>query len=237
MWEELVGALTPESTGQRPPVFVNAPKTSVITSTFSIMTPIVDEFLIFVVALVFNLVYNRNIHDAIYSIASGSGGKSLARLVLHDVEKTVSSYFGTVTVINAFLGVATAGIAYAVDLPNPILWGVLTAVLNFIPYLGPAMVFAALFIVGAITFPTLQQALPGPALFLALTTLEGQVITPALIGHSFTINPFLVFVSVAFWAWMWGPVGAFLAVPILLTIMVMARHWQQAERLSSTSTS
>jgi predicted PurR-regulated permease PerM len=97
------------------------------------------------------------------------------------------------------------------------------------------MVFVALFIVGAITFPTLQQALLGPALFLALTTLEGQIITPALIGHSFTINPFLVFVSVAFWAWMWGPLGAFLAVPILLAITAITRHWQRTDRLTTSS--
>src|SRR5215470_9086837 len=106
--------------------------------------------------------------------------------------------------------------------------GVLAATLNFIPYLGAAIVIAKLFVVGLIVFPTLGHAVIAPLAYLGITALEGHFITPTLIGHRLTINPFLVFLSIACWTWMWGPVGTFLAVPILLCAMVAMR------RLSST---
>ena len=100
----------------------------------------------------------------------------------------------------------------------------LAAVLNFIPYLGAAIVIATLFVIGLMVFPALSHAVIAPLAYLGMTVLEGQLITPTLIGHRLTINPFLVFLSIAFWSWMWGPVGAFLAVPILLCAMVAARR-------------
>ena len=96
--------------------------------------------------------------------------------------------------------------------------------MNFIPYLGPAIVIVTLFFIDLIVFSTLSHAVIAPLAYLGITVLEGQLITPTLIGHRLTINPFLVFLSIAFWAWMWGPVGAFLAVPILLCAMVAMRR-------------
>jgi predicted PurR-regulated permease PerM len=90
------------------------------------------------------------------------------------------------------------------------------------------IVIATLFVIGLTVFSALGQAVIAPLAYLGITALEGQVITPTLIGHRLTINPFLVFLSIAFWAWMWGPVGPFLAVPILLCAMVVVR------RMSST---
>ena len=119
-------------------------------------------------------------------------------------------------------------LTWLVGLPHPFLWGMLAAVLNFIPYLGAAIVITTLFVVGLIAFSALSHAIIAPLAYLAITVLEGQVITPTLIGHRLTINPFLVFLSIACWSWMWGPVGAFLAVPILLGAMVAVR------RISST---
>jgi predicted PurR-regulated permease PerM len=128
------------------------------------------------------------------------------------------------TVVNICLGITATVMTWLVGLPHPFLWGTLAAAMNFIPYLGDAIVFATLFIVGVIVFPALSHAVIAPLAYLGITTLEGQFITPTLIGHRLTINPFLVFLSIAFWAWMWGPVGAFLAVPILLCAMVAERR-------------
>jgi predicted PurR-regulated permease PerM len=122
----------------------------------------------------------------------------------------------------------SAACSTLVGLPHPFLWGMLAAVMNFIPYLGAAIVIATLFVVSFIAFSTLSHAVIAPLAYLGITILEGQVITPTLIGHRLTINPFLVFLAVAIWTWMWGPVGAFLGVPILLCGMVALR------RLSST---
>jgi predicted PurR-regulated permease PerM len=100
----------------------------------------------------------------------------------------------------------------------------MAALLNFIPYLGSAVVAVTLVVVGLLTFPTLLPALVAPGLFLLLTSLEGQFVTPGILGKRLTMNPFLLFLGIGFWTWLWGPVGAFLAVPILLAGAVVARH-------------
>lgn len=233
MLEELGRAIGPDPNSEKPPVFVNAPKPNIVTQMLGLLTPIVDQFMIFVVALVFHLIYQRQIQDGIVLLVRAPEAKALTRTVLGDIEGNMSSYFGTVTVVNALLGVLTMGIAAMLGFPHPLLWGVLAAVLNYIPYLGPALVLGAFFVIGVIVFPTLHEPILAPLLFLALITLEGQVITPAFVGHRLTINPFLVFLSIAFWTWMWGPMGAFLAVPLLVTAMVAARHLSGSQKATA----
>jgi predicted PurR-regulated permease PerM len=150
--------------------------------------------------------------------------QQMAKNILKDIQINRSIYFGTLTVVNICLGIAATVVTWLVGLPHPFLWGMLTAVLSFIPYLGAAIVVATLFVVGLLVLSTLSQAVIAPLAYIGITALEGQLITPALMGHRLTINPFLVFLSIAFWTWMWGPVGAFLAVPILLCAMVAVRR-------------
>jgi len=121
----------------------------------------------------------------------------------------------TFTVLNA---AAVAG------LPLVLEWGVIAFVLNYIPYLGPLAMNLVLFAVGIVTFPTLGQALVAPACFIAMTTLEGHFITPSIMGRRLTLNPLNVFLALAFWTWLWGPIGAFLAVPLLITALVSLKH-------------
>lgn len=223
MLEELGKALNPSTESDKPPVFVNAPRSSMISAMFGVLTPAIDEFMIFVIALVFHLIYQREIQSGLVSFA-GSSMRGVTRDMLADIERSMSNYFGTVTIVNLLVGTATAAIAYVLDFPHPILWGLFAAVMNYIPYLGPLIVMGAFFIVGVVVFPSLNEAILAPLLFLALNTVEGQVITPSFVGHRLTINPFLVFLSIAFWTWMWGPLGAFLATPLLVTLMVASRH-------------
>jgi predicted PurR-regulated permease PerM len=96
--------------------------------------------------------------------------------------------------------------------------------LNYIPYIGPACMALILLAVGLVTFPTLGHALLPPAAFVALTTLEGHIITPTVLGRSLTLNPLAVFLALAFWTWMWGPMGAFLSVPLLIVALVIFGH-------------
>lgn len=231
MLEEFGRAVNPDPNSARPPVFVNSPKPNMITSMLDVLTPVVDEFMIFVIALVFNLIYQREIQNGIVFFVRNGEAKELTRKLLADIETNMSGYFGTVTIVNVVVGVAAAAIAAILGFPHPILWGVLAAVMNYIPYLGPLLVMGAFFIVGVVVFPTLNEAILAPLLFLALNTIEGQVITPAFIGHRLTINPFLVFLSIAFWTWMWGPLGAFLAVPLLVAAMVVSRHVFNARKV------
>ena len=118
------------------------------------------------------------------------------------------------------LGVATFALAYLAGLPNPLLWGVFACVLNYVPYLGPAVVAGTLAVVGLLTFPSLAKAAIAPLVYVALEVFEGQFLTPYLMGRRLDLNPFAVFLAIAFCVWLWGPVGAFLAVPLLMATTV-----------------
>jgi predicted PurR-regulated permease PerM len=207
---------------------INLSFSNIVTVIHSVLTPLVSETLIFLVALVFNLIYQRDIQSGMLLLFHNDRARQTAKDILWDIQVNTSVYFGTLAVVNICLGIAATVLTWLVGLPHPYLWGMLAAVLNFIPYLGAAIVMATLFVIGLMVFSALSQAVIAPLAYLGITALEGQFITPTLIGHRLTINPFLVFLSIAWWSWTWGPVGAFLGVPILLCAMVAVR------RLSST---
>ena len=228
-FDEIGNALSQVTGGDKNASAVNLSSSNIVTVILSVLTPVVSETLIFLVALIFNLIYHRDIQSGMLLLFHNDSARQMAKDVLKDIQVNTSIYFGTLTVVNLCLGIATTAMTWLVGLRHPFLWGMLAAVLNFIPYLGPAIVIATLLVVGLVAFSALSHAVIAPLAYLGITALEGQVITPTLIGHRLTINPFLVFLSIACWTWMWGPVGAFLAVPILLCAMVAAR------RMSSTA--
>ena len=199
---------------------VNLSSSNIVTVILSVLTPVVSETLIFLVALVFNLIYHRDFQSGMLLLFRNDRSRQMAKDILKDIQVNTSIYFGTLTVVNLCLGIAATVLTWLGGLPHPFLWGMLAAVLNFIPYVGAAIVIATLLVIGLLVFPALSHAVIAPLAYLGITALEGQVITPTLIGHRLTINPFLVFLSIACWTWMWGPVGTFLAVPILLCTMV-----------------
>jgi predicted PurR-regulated permease PerM len=108
--------------------------------------------------------------------------------------------------------------------PNPVIFGVLAALLNYVPYVGPAVMVVILFSVGLVSFPSLGQAFIAPLAFVTLTTVEGHFITPTVVGRRVTLNPLLIFLALAFWTWMWGPIGAFLAAPLSIIGLVIVNH-------------
>ena len=145
--------------------------------------------------------------------------------ILNDIEDNLGGYLIVVTAINLSLGVVTVAMAYALGLPAPLLWGALAFALNYIPYVGAAIMHVLLFVIGLLTFPTFLGALLPPALFILITTIEGQFLTPAIVGRRvLSIHPLSIFLGIAFWAWMWGPMGAFLATPILIAGRVIYDH-------------
>jgi len=223
-FDEIGNALSQVTGGDKNASAVNLSSSNIVTVILSVLTPVVSETLIFLVALVFNLIYHRDIQSGMLLLFQNDSARQKAKDILKDIQVNTTIYFGTLTVVNICLGIATTVLTWLVGLPHPFLWGTLAAALNFIPYLGAAIVIATLFVVGLIVFSALSKAVIAPLAYLGITALEGQLITPTLIGHRLTINPFLVFLSIAFWTWMWGPVGAFLAVPILLSAMVAARR-------------
>jgi predicted PurR-regulated permease PerM len=145
---------------------------------------------------------------------------SIARRVQSDM----SRYLAAVTLINFFLGAAVALCMYLLEMPNPLLWGAMAAVLNFAPYIGAVATAAVLTLAAFATFPDPATALTVPGSFLILTILEGQVITPAVLGRRMALSPAIVFVSVVIWGWLWGIAGALMAVPIATSLKVVCDH-------------
>jgi len=207
-----------------PAVSIDTSTAGIVRGILSTLTPVVTEFLLFFGALVFYLVFQREVRRAVAYLFTDGGARRLVLTILADIDRNMTRYFGTCAVVNLCIGTITALLAYLVGLPQPLLWGVLAAVMNFIPYLGVALVVATLFVIGVLSFPTLGQALVAPIAYIAITTVEGQFVTPSIVGHRLTLNPFLLFIAIAFWTWMWGPIGAFLAVPLVIVGVVVGRH-------------
>lgn len=146
--------------------------------------------------------------------------------ITREVEHHTSRYLYTVTVINIFTGVSIGVGMYLIGMPNPLLWGVMAGFLVFLPYIGPLIGISIVTIVAFLTFDSLGRILLAPAIYIALETIQGQIVTPMVLGLRFTLNPVAIFVWLIFWGWMWGLVGAMLAFPMLTIFKILCDHFQ-----------
>ncbi len=144
--------------------------------------------------------------------------------MVREVEKRISLYLRTITLINLCLGTAVALAAYFVGLPNFFLWGVLAFILNYVPYLGAFIGIVSTFLVGMLSFTSTSYALLMPGIYFVLNLIEGNFITPSIMSRILTLNPVIVFISLLFWGWMWGLIGVLLAVPILAIFKIVCDH-------------
>ncbi len=163
--------------------------------------------------------------------------KKRAVEISHEVQQNISNYLFSVSVINVCLGILVSGGLYCLGVPKAAMWGMLAAVLNYVPYFGPIAGVMLLATVGLLTFDTLWQGLLPPGWYLLLHLMESNLIAPVLLGRRFTLNPVVVFVSLIFWTWLWGIPGALLSVPILVTIKVICDHIPKLSSISEVLTS
>ena len=147
-----------------------------------------------------------------------------AARVLREVQDRVAAYILTVGWINAAVGVVVALGAWALDVDAPIMWGGLAAILNFLPYIGPTIMIGLLALFGIGTTDTVLLGLVPAAAYLALHTVEANVITPSILGARFTMNPVLILIALSYFTWIWGVFGALLSVPILLMLTALFDH-------------
>lgn len=155
--------------------------------------------------------------------------KKRAMAIARDLEHQISRYLAAITVINACLGLAIGLALWAVGLPNPHLWGIAGFVLNYLPFLGAIAGTVGVAMVALVTFDTVGQAALAPLAYYTLTSLEGQVVTPLMLGRQLAINTVAVFVTVMLWVWLWGIAGAFLAVPVLVIVKVLSDNLPQMQ--------
>jgi predicted PurR-regulated permease PerM len=195
-----------------------------LTPAMIYLTPAASGIVIFSVTLVFLLIGQVHLRNFIVSLMPSREAKLRCLKIANDIEFNLERYLFTVTVINFVLGCIVGLGAWLIGLPHPEVFGLLAAIFNYVPYIGPAAMVAVLFSVGLVVFPSLSYALIAPIAFVGLTTLEGQIVTPTVIGRRLTLNPLAIFLMIAFWAWLWGPLGAFLAIPLSIVGLVTVNH-------------
>ncbi|HEX5760359.1 MAG TPA: AI-2E family transporter [Thermoanaerobaculia bacterium] len=150
--------------------------------------------------------------------------KKRAVEILRQVEDEVSAYLSTITLVNLVLGVAVGLAFYLLDMPNPVLWGLMAALLNYIPYLGAMVGVAIMAVVSFLTFKETGEAMLVPLAYLAINFVESYFLTPMVLGRRLTLNPVVIFIGLTFWGWIWGITGAIIAVPLLVIFKIICDH-------------
>jgi predicted PurR-regulated permease PerM len=204
-----------------------------IAETLFVHTPEVIASAVLTLILFYFLLAQHNVFTTkIVKLLPTLSDKKRAVAILSDIEAQVSRYLFTVTVINVCLGVAVGTTVGILGLRNPVMWGAMVAALNFVPYLGALTGVVCMTIGAVLSFESFSYALIFPAVYLFFGTLEGNFITPWVMGRSLTLNPVLILLSIAFWGWMWGIPGIIVAVPILAAFKIFCSHVEQMAPLA-----
>jgi predicted PurR-regulated permease PerM len=190
----------------------------------AIVPSLLADVLLFLAGLYFFLATRHNIRLTVLSLCFSRRLRWRVAHVFRDVETKVSRFLLSAAAINLGVGIATAIAMWAIGMPSPLLWGGLAAVLNFIPYIGQAIMLALLLAVSLGTHSDIVGIVLPVVLYAAINITADQLVFPHLVGKALTLNPFVIFVSIAFWMWLWGPMGGFVAVPSLLVLQSIILH-------------
>jgi predicted PurR-regulated permease PerM len=188
---------------------------------FSGTRAILDGLLTTILVLYFLMVSGDTFLRRMVEVLPRFRDKRQAVDISQQVEHDISAYPVTITAMNAVVGGATAAAMYLCGLGDPLLWGAIAFLLNYIPILGPLFGTVIFLLAGMLTFDSLGWALLPPALYFGIHLVEGEALTPMLLARRFTLNPVLVILSLVFWFWMWGVPGAILAVPMLAILKIV----------------
>ncbi|WP_342069849.1 AI-2E family transporter [Yoonia algicola] len=175
------------------------------------------QFLIFTGTLYFFLLARNTVYEWLSHSISALGKRDLRRAA-----SQVSRYVLTISAINLCFGALVTVAMQVIGMPSPIVWGMLAFLLNFILYLGPIVLIAMLTVTGIVVFDGAASFLP-PAIYIAMNATEAQFVTPTLVGRSLSVNPLLVFLSLVFWLWLWGPIGGIIAIPLLIWTLTVVQ--------------
>ncbi len=220
LWQELQSMLG----GSDALATFQMPKFEWVQPTLEFVSPTFTEFLLFIATLILFIASWRELRRAMIMNFGDRPVRLRTMRILNEIEEHLGNYLLMVTMINVGVGIITGVICMATGMPNPAGLGAMAATLNYIPIIGPIATFAILVVVGLVTFPTLGAGLLAPAAFAAVTFLEGHFITPTIVGRRLALNALAVFMALAFWTWLWGPMGAFLSSPLLIVALIVKEH-------------
>jgi predicted PurR-regulated permease PerM len=219
LWQELQGMLGGSSAAP-----FQLPKFDWVQPAVEFLSPTFTEFLLFLATLVLFIASWKDLRRTLIMTFADHASRLRTLRILNEIEEQLGGYLLTVTMINLGVGAATGITCALTGMPNAAGLGALAATLNFFPIIGPIAMFVILTLVGMIAFSTLAAGLIAPLAFVGLTFLEGHFITPTIIGRRLELNALAVFIALAFWTWLWGPMGGFLSSPLLIVALIIKEH-------------
>jgi predicted PurR-regulated permease PerM len=222
LWQELQSTLGGSDTLSTAPFQV--PKFDWFEPAVGFLSPTFTEFLLFFATLVLFIASWRDLRRALIMNFADRFARLRTLRILNEIEEQLGGYLLTVTMINIGVGTATGIICAITGMPNPAGLGALAATLNFLPIIGPVAIFVILTVTGVIAFSTLGAGLIAPLAFVGVAFLEGHFVTPTIIGRRLELNALAVFIALAFWTWLWGPMGGFLSSPLLIVALILKEH-------------
>ena len=220
--DKIEKAVTPPEALSSAPKVVAAAKPSLAGRLASGTTAFLASAVATVTLLYFLLASGDLFLQKLVRVMPTLKDKKRAVEVARTIQSRLATYLFTITLINAGVGTVVAIALWMLDMPNPMLWGILAGLLNFIPFLGPATALVVISSVALLTFDTLGEAMRVSVAYLVIHAIEGQVLSPFLAGRRLTLNPVVIFIGMLFWAWLWGIVGALIAVPILMALKIVS---------------
>jgi predicted PurR-regulated permease PerM len=198
-------------------------------TTFSLLGAsghfLASALVVFVLAFFLLSFSDTLLKQAVESCATFSHKRNIVAL-LQNVEQGISRYLMTISIINVGLGIVTAAVAWALGIPNPVMWGVVAAILNYVPHVGAMLCMVLLFLAGAVAHENLWSGVAAAAAFCLLTTAESYFITPFTLSKSLQLSPLAVIVSILFFGWLWGVAGGLMAAPLLAVIKIVADQFE-----------
>lgn len=223
--QETVSEALSEETGASAEAKEDAPvEVPGLMDALALAPSVAAALMVFLGTLYFFLVARSDVYDHI-----ASRSRVMSPQLFCEAERRVSRYYLTITVINAAFGTLVAIVMTLIGMTNPLLWGLAAFLVNFVLYLGPALFVLALIIAGIVQFDGAYSFFPALA-YLLMNSIEGQFISPALVGRHMRVNPLLVFLSLVFWLWLWGPIGGVVAIPVLVWLLFVSGKVTEAGR-------
>ena len=222
--EQVANAASATGGGQPKMTQVVVQGPSLLARAFGTTQRAIASLLEVLILLYFLLAAGDLFLQKLIKVLPNSEEKHKAVQIAREVESSISTFLMTTAIVNVCEGAVVTGVMYLWGMPSPILWGALVAVFEFIPYLGALAMVVILAIAAITTYDNVAHALLIPASFLLINMVQGNLISPFLLGHRLSLNPVVIFVGVAFWFWIWGVPGAFIAVPLLATLKIFCDH-------------
>ncbi len=214
-------------------VEVVPPPTSAVELARTVLTPILDPLstmLIVLIVAVFILMQREDLRDRMIRLF-GSNDLQRTTMALDDAGRRLGKYYVAQLAINAAFGLVTGVGLWLIGVPSPALWGVLSAVLRFVPYIGAVIAVILPAALAAAVDPGWSMVLWTIGLYVVGESITGQVVEPLVYGHSTGLSPAAVVIAAIFWTWLWGPIGLLLSTPLTLCLVVLGRHVDRLEFL------